>query len=595
MDSDREKQSLFTLRYEFAVCLFLVLAILAIYGQVRHHDFADFDDRIYVTANQHVLEGLTIENIRWALSFEDKDKTYWHPLTWLSHMLDVQFYGKNPRGHHLSNVLFHMANTLLLFLILRCMTGTLWKAAFAASLFALHPINAESVAWIAERKNVLSTFFWMLTMLAYIRYTERPGFCRYGWVILTFVLGLMAKPVLVTLPFVLLLLDYWPLGRLEIDLSKNGSIWVSLKSLLSNFRESVVLRRILEKIPLMVLSTAAISLSSASLQHHGVVIPLEEVSLKLRLANAVVSYTQYLGKAIWPQNLAFFYPYPTSVPLWETIGALLLLTGISIVAVRFLKSKPYLGIGWFWYLGTLVPVIGIMQAGLWPALADRWAYIPFIGIYIMVSWGFPDLLTKWPYKKIGIPVACVILIISLMVTTHRQARHWVNSTTLSLHALEMTAANFFVHYTMGFALADQGRMAEAVNHYSESLRLNPNYADTHYNMGIALSALKKREVAAKHYREALRIDPDDFQAYNNLGNTLFLQGEIDEAINHYHSALRIKPDYVMAHKNLGAALIRKGQAREAVYHLQEALRIQPQDVQAKKNLKIALALLTKNK
>ena len=595
MNSDIEKPSLFTLRYEFAVCLFLVLAVLAVYGQVRQHDFADFDDRLYISANQHVLKGLTIENIRWAFSFEDKDKTYWHPLTWLSHMLDVQFYGKNPGGHHLSNVLFHIANTLLLFLVLRRMTGAFWKCAFVASLFALHPINAETVAWIAERKNVLSTSFWMLTMLAYIRYTERPGLRRYGWVIVAFALGLMAKPMLVTLPFVLLLLDYWPLGRFEPGLSEKGSVRVSLKSLRSNFRESVIFRKILEKIPLLVLSTAAIALSSASLQHHGVVIPLQEVSLKLRLANAVVSYCRYLGKVIWPQNLAFFYPYPTSVPLWETIGAVLLLTGISMVALRFLKSRPYLAIGWFWYLGTLVPVIGIMQAGLWPALADRWAYIPFIGIYIMVSWSFSDLLTKWPYKKVGIPVACAILIISLMVTTHRQARNWADSITLSRHALEITAVNFFAHYTMGFALADQGRMAEAVNHYSESLRLNPNYADTHYNMGIALSALKKSEEAARHYREALRIDPNDFQAYNNLGNTLFLQGEIDEAINHYRSALRIKPQYAMAHKNLGAALIRKGQAREAVYHLQEALRIQPQDPLAKKNLKIALALLAKNK
>lgn len=595
MGSDIDKGSWFTIRYEIFVCLFLVLAVIAIYWQVRHHDFTDFDDRTYVTANQHVLKGLSKESLQWSLSFEEKDKTYWHPLTWLSHMLDVQFYGKNPRGHHLSNVLFHIANTLLLFFILSRMTGTVWKAAFAASLFALHPINVESVAWIAERKNVLSTFFWMLTMLTYIRYTERPGFSRYGWIIITFALGLMAKPVLVTLPFVLLLLDYWPLRRFELVQSKHRSIWLSLKELLSNLRETLFFRLILEKIPLMVLSIAAIYLSSASLQYHGVVIPFEEVSLKLRLANAVVSCVQYLGKAIWPKNLAFFYPYPTSVPLLAIIGAVLLLTCISIAVLGFLRSKPYLAIGWFWYLGTLVPVSGIMQAGLWPAMADRWAYVPFIGLYIMVSWGFSELIGKWSYKKLAIPVICAALIISLMVTSHRQVRHWTNSMTLSRHAIEVTTDNFLTHYAMGFALADQGRMAEAVKHYSESLRLNPNYADTHYNMGIALSALNKRDEAVKHYREVLRIDPDDFQAHNNLGNNLFLQGKIDEAIDHYLSALRIQPDYAMAHKNLGAALIRNSQARQAVYHLQEALRIQPHDAQAMKNLKIALALLKNNK
>jgi tetratricopeptide (TPR) repeat protein len=588
-----DQKKFWGIRLELWICLFLVLATITIYWQVRHHDFTDFDDRTYVSANQHVSMGITKKSMKWSFSFENKDKTYWHPLTWISHMVDVELHGMNPRGHHLTNVIFHIVNTLLLFLVLRHMTGALWKSALVASLFALHPLNVESVAWVAQRKNVLSTFFWMLTMLTYIRYTQRPNPGRYGWVVIAFGLGLLSKPMLVTLPFVLLLLDYWPLKRFGFDRQENVPLAAYFMLSLSNFKESVALRLILEKIPLLVFSALTIYLSSSALQHHGSVIPLEDVSLKLRVANALVSYIRYLYKALWPQNLAFFYPYPTSVPLWEILGALLLLMGVSIMVIRLLKSQPYLAVGWFWYLGTLVPVIGIMQAGLWPAIADRWAYIPLIGIYIMVAWGASALLAKWPYRKPGLAVIFVAVIVVSMTISHRQIRYWSNSLTLCQHALEVTAKNFLTLYAMGFALADQGRMTEAVNHYSESLRLNPNYADTHYNMGIALVALKNDQEAAKHYREVLRIDPDDVQAYNNLGNTLFRRGMIDKAIHHYLSALRIKPDFVLARNNLAAALIRQGKIEEAIHHYREALRYKPEDIGTQKDLKTALALLRK--
>ena len=368
-ENNRQKDTFFGIRLDLLICLLLTFSILAVYWQVRNHDFINLDDNVYVTDNNHVKAGINLDSIIWAFSLENKDNTYWHPVTWLSHMLDCQLYGMNPGMHHSTNLLFHIANTILLFLVLRRMTGEFWKSALVAAFFGLHPLNVETVAWVSERKNVLSTFFWMMTMATYFHYTERPGFYRYLPVFFLLMLGQLVKPMLVTLPFVLLLLDYWPLGRLKIGQ------WRSF------------FRLIWEKIPLFILSALSVGIAVLSNQHLGILQSTETVPMTLRIENALVSYVEYIVKTIWPNNMAIYYPFPDSLPLWQAAGALLALACISLMLLLKLRHIPSLGTGWLWYLGTSVPISGLVQNGLWPAMADRWAYIPAIGIFIIIVWG----------------------------------------------------------------------------------------------------------------------------------------------------------------------------------------------------------------
>ncbi len=549
------------IRRDILVCLFLVLTTLAVYWQVGDHEFVNFDDDLYVTENYHVQRGLTLENINWAFSFTDKEKTYWHPLTWLSHMLDCQLYGLSPGMHHLTNLVLHIVSTLLLFLVFNRMTGALWRSAFIAALFALHPLNVDSVAWVAERKNLLSTFFWMLTMLAYVRYTERPGIYRYLLTFLVFALGLLAKPMLVTLPLVLLLLDYWPLGRVRFGQSGGEG--------------SIAFRLILEKVPLLALSVVSIFLSSLSLHRAGAVVPMELVPMKLRIANALVSYIKYIGKMIWPENLAVLYPYPHMVPMWQTIGALLLLVCVSVLVVRMMRRMPCLVTGWLWYLGTLVPVIGLVQAGLWPAMADRFTYVPLIGLFVMIAWGVPELVAGWRYRDAGLAAIAAVLLSILMTTTWFQVQNWRNSIVLFKHTLNVTAGNSVVHNNLGEALACEGRMEEAVIHFAEALRIDPAYHKAHNNMGAALRHQGRIEEAITHFQEALRIKPAYAEAHNNLGVALTRRGRVEEAISHFREALRIKPDYADAHYNMGVVLLSRGKAKDAIFHFRQVLRIKP--------------------
>ena len=386
------------------VCLFLVLTTVGVYGQVSHYDFINYDDDVYVTENRHVQSGLNYEDIVWSFSFANKNSTYWHPLSWISHMLDVQLYGMDAGRHHLTNVLFHIANSIILFLVLHRMTGGLWRSAFVASLFAVHPLNVESVAWIAERKNVLSTFFWMLTLCCYVYYAAKPNFAKYLLLFIVFAFGLLAKPMLITLPFVLLLLDYWPLGRLKIKFLSLDRNIAARKSNSSSFRESNYWRLIFEKFPLLVASLVAVYLSSLSLQGQAEFKTLDDVAMMLRLENALISYIKYMAKVIWPQNLAIFYPYPEMVPLWQAIGALVILAGLSVFFIWTLRAKPYLSVGWLWFLGTFIPVSGLLQAGNWPALADRWAYVPIVGLFVMVAWSISNSVKRWTHYKVGIGI-----------------------------------------------------------------------------------------------------------------------------------------------------------------------------------------------
>ena len=568
--NNTDKHRIFNIRYDFLVCLFLVIATLAVYWQVNYHEFTNFDDSLYILQNQHVKKGLTSESISWAFGFVDI--AYWHPLTWLSHMLDCQIYGLIPGMHHRTSLIFHIVNSILLFFVLQKMTGALWKSAFVAALFALHPINVESVAWVAERKNLLSTFFWMLTMLAYVHYTRHPNLYRYFLTLLLLMLGLMAKPMLVTLPFVLLLIDYWPLGRL---------------------RQQSTFNLILEKIPFFALSAVSAYISSISVQRYGIVVSMELVPMKLRLANALISYVKYIEKMIWPKNLAVFYPFPDTLPIWQVFGAGLLLVSISFLVLLNFRKKPYLCIGWLWFLGTLIPVIGLKQAGLWPAIADRWAYVPLIGIFFIISWGIPELVSKWRHKKIGLALAATVLLLILMAVTRLQVRCWTNSVSLFKHAFEVTANNFIVHFKLGEALTEQDKTEEAISHYREVLRLKPGYAQAHHNLGSILEDQGKTNEAMNHYIAALKINPKLERTHINLGCILNSKGERDKAIKHYFYALRLNNNYAEAYNNIGVVLALKGKFNRAIVFFRIALRIKPDYPQAQNNLKNALEFLRK--
>lgn len=585
------------------VCFLLVAATLVVYIQVINHGFVSFDDSVYVTKNRHVKAGLALESVTWA--FTTTYVSNWHPLTWISHMFDYELYGLNPGGHHLTNLLFHIANTLLLFFVFRKMTADVWRSGFIAALFALHPLHVESVAWIAERKDVLSTFFWLLTMWCYIGYTQRPRVSRYLVMLLFFSLGLLAKPMLVTLPFVLLLLDYWPLGRIRFEHTGGVS------------QKKIVLGLLGEKLPLFVLAEFSSVATFLAQKQGGAVASLEVISLKARIFNALISYVNYMGKMLWPSELAVFYPHPVTLSWWEVAGAGLLLGAIFFLAIKFIKQRPYFIVGWLWYLGTLVPVIGLVQVGS-QSMADRYTYIPLVGLFIIIVWGVPELATRRARKKLWLPTLATLSIILLMVVAWKQVRYWQNSITLFEHTLEVTANNYLAHNALGVALGNS-RLDEAKEHYLKALRINPDYMEAHNNLGIALEMQGLRDEAISHFLEALRIKPNDMKAHYNLGNILLKQGQIDKAVKHYLKvlfikadfegaynnlgnillkqgrydiaveyyleALRINPDLAETHNNLGVALFRKGDRAGAVNHFREALRINPDDFDARNNLR----------
>jgi Tfp pilus assembly protein PilF len=556
-------------RNQTAICLFLVLVTLAIFYRVSGYDFVNFDDDVYVTANHMVSSGLTLENIAWAFK---ADNVYWHPLTWISHMVDVQLWGLDPGRHHLINVIFHMVNVLLLFLALNHMTGALWRSAFVAALFALHPINVESVAWVAERKNVLSTFFMMLTMLAYGFYAAKPGLVRYLMVGALFVLGLLAKPMLVTLPFVFLLLDYWPLGRF------------SLRDATAK-RSGRVLSLILEKVPLFLLSGLSVIASSVSVQ---AIKSLETVPMTMRLGNALVSYMKYMGKLFWPFNLAVFYPYPQSISAGQLLGSIIILVMVSGFAVFLLKQHAYFAVGWFWYLGTLVPVCGLVQAGLWPALADRWAYVPLIGLFIAIVWGIAELAEWRPFFRKSIPVAAILVMGILCAATGLQLGYWKNSVELFQHTLEITVDNAVALNNLGNALLSQGDNDGAYKNYAEALRIHPNYANAHYNIARILTDRGELDEALSNYAAAIRSDPRLIKAYYNRGIILAQKGDDSAAIRNFSRALQLDPDFTEAHNNLGVVLIRQGKINEAASHFLKAVHLNSSYLTARENLQKAL-------
>ena len=570
-------------RWEFIICLLLVVIILAAYWQLPTHDFINFDDSGYITKNTHVKAGVTRENIAWAFNFINF--AYWHPLTWLSHMLGFQLFGMNPSMHHLMNLFFHIANSVLLFFVLNRMTGSLLKSAFVAAVFAIHPLNVESVAWASERKNVLSTFFWMLTMLFYIRYVEKSSIFNYLTTIFFFTSGLLAKPMLVTLPFVLVLLDYWPLNRFKLS-QVNGMENKFRQGTDCRSRLRPIFRLVLEKVPFLFLSAVSIYLSSVSVQRFGLVESAAGVSMKLRVSNALISYVIYIKKMLWPYHLAVFYPYPKAIPLWEIAGASLLLIGVTFLAFRWVTEKPYIAIGWLWYIGTLVPVIGLVQAGLWPSMADRFVYVPLIGLFIIIAWGVPDFISRWRFKKwLFVPIA-IAVILNFTLSTHLQNTYWESSIALFKHTLDVTIDNEVAHQKLGEALVAQGRTDEAVKHYYEALRINPNLVAAHINMGVALRLEGKLDQAMEHFSKVLHLNPNSANAYYEIGHTFEKMNKFDAAVRYFNEALRINPNAARVHHNLGTVLARQKKESEAIFHFYEALRIDPNYADAHYNLGI---------
>lgn len=573
--------SLILVKHDRIVVFLLIVIALVLFWPVTRFEFLNFDDPDYVTKNRMVQAGITAKGTLWA--FLTGHASNWHPLTWLSHMLDCQLYGLKPGGHHLTSLAFHLANTLLLFVVFRELTAARWRSALVAALFAWHPLHIESVAWVAERKDVLSTFFGLLSIWAYARYaggdkvrSPKPK-VAYTWALLFFALGMMSKPMLVTLPLVLLLLDYWPLRRGpfvdEVVCWKDPATRRALVELLR------------EKVPFFALSLFSSAITFHAQQSGGAVASMTHIPLGARFANALVAYAVYLWKTVWPVKLAVFYPHPLAWPIWQVALAALCLIGLSAGVV--LARRRYLTVGWLWYLGTLVPVIGLVQVGD-QALADRYTYVPLIGVFIAASWGAHELLERLPrWRVVGIAVAAGILL-ALAWGTRWQLSHWRNSETLFSRALAVTRNNYIAHNNLGNVLDLSGRHDLAKAHYLETLRIRPDFAGTHYNLANVLFREGNLNDAVKHYAAAVELRPNYADAHFNLGVALTTLDRLDEALLHVEAALRLRPDFAEAHHQRGLLLSRRGNAAAALESYEAALKLRPAYVEARVNLGSAL-------
>jgi tetratricopeptide (TPR) repeat protein len=529
---------------DLLIYIALALSIFIAFRQVTTCKFVHLDDGAYVVDNPHVTAPLTRQSFAWA--FTGTHSGNWHPLTSLSHILDYQLFGLNPTGHHIVNLIFHIISTLLLFWVLKKMTGQIWPSAFVAAAFALHPLHVESVAWVSERKDVLSGLFWILTIAAYVWYAQRPAIRRYLLVVLVFCLGLMAKPMLVTLPFVLLLLDYWPLNRFRFAAQNSGQDSQQSPATEFIYPKSSVRRLILEKVP-MLIPAAALSMAVFMIQRSlGFMWMTEKISLNFRAANAVVSYLGYISKMLYPVRLSVFYLYPKVLYVDE---AALLLLGISVLAVRWARHKPWLIVGWLWYLGTLVPVIGLIQVGN-QAMADRYTYLPSIGFFIMVTWGVADLFPKSAYKKIILGTSACIVLSILLYLTRMQVKHWQNDLTLFSHATKVTEGNFAMHEIYGYVLLEAGQPDLAIEQLNEALRINPYDYKAHSYLGLAFIKQGRTNEALDAWERALKINPDYPDALFNMGVVDVNQGKYDQAIKCFQEVLRIDPEHQLARKYL---------------------------------------------
>ena len=540
----------------------LVVLTWAAFSGVLHNSFVNYDDDVYVTGNAHVLDGLDGKSVSWA--FTTFDAANWHPITWLSHMLDVQVFGLDAGRHHLVSLLLHAANAVLLFLVLLRMTGAHWRSAFVAGLFAVHPLHVESVAWIAERKDLLSTLFWLLTVAAWLRFVPSKTAAAYALVLALFALGLMAKPMLVTLPLTLMLMDVWPLKR-----AMRPTLWQ-------------------EKVPLFAMSAASAIITFVAQRSGGAMRSLSGLAFFARAGNAAESYVWYLAKTVWPTSLACFYPHPGTIRLGPAIGASLLIVGVTALAARLRNRAPYLAFGWAWYLVTLVPVIGLVQVGA-QAAADRYTYVPLVGPFVAVAWGLAELVEAHPPVRLAVAGLCAACVAALVPVTRTSVGYWHDNVSLFTRALAVTSNNGLAHNNLGLALAGQGLTDQAIAHYREALWIHPDYVEARSNLGAALHQLGRDAEAAEELKAALAIDPKSVEAQVNLGNAMAGIGRPDEAIERYREALRLRPGNAEAQRNLGVMLDRIGRHDEAILELERAVRLRPGDPSARLGYGNALA------
>jgi Flp pilus assembly protein TadD len=579
-------------KVEVAICALLVVAVLAVFGQTVQHEFFDFDDSAYIYGNLHISRGLTASGVVWA--FTQGGEANWIPLTWLSLMLDCQFYDLHAGGHHLTNVLLHAATAVLLFLVLRRMTGRVWPSALVAALFAVHPLRTESVAWVTERKDVLSGLFCMLTLWAYLGYVRhRFSWARYALLMVLFALGLMAKPMLVTLPCVLLLLDYWPLGRMpnrpsvtatppaavafsaehpsmamEAVVRSGADFWQGMLGWLWSSRHLLI-----EKIPLFALA-AGDCLVMILIQDRTLV-STEYLPLWWRLSNAAITYVTYLGQFFYPVGLVVVYPrLGLDLPWWQIGAACLLLVSITAAAFLGRRRCPYLLVGWLWYLGMLVPVIGLLQVGC-TSRADRFTYLPQIGLAVALVWGAAGLCRAWPYRRWAGGLASALVLIVLIVCAFRQTSFWCDGETLWTRTLALTSRNYMAHNGIGGALASTGRMDEAIAHFRQAIAISPHCAAFHTNLGNALIELDRPDEAREEFRKVLEIDPHDAEAYERLGVLFANRGQINEAIAFFRRSLDINPKNSDTCYDLGKALLKRGRQSEARRLFQKAMELVP--------------------
>ena len=556
------------------------------YWEVQHNDFISLDDNLYVTENLHVQKGITPKGIFWA--FTSIENGQWHPITWLSHMIDYQFFGLDARGHHMTNLLLHIINTLLLFLLVYRMTSAVWPSGFLAALFALHPLHVESVAWISERRDVLYAFFWILALLIYLHFVENQKKRWRVLLLLCFFFAVMAKSMAVTLPLVLLLLDYWPLGRMKLKETEPIPILFASSSPAMMNRSIPILKLLSEKLPLFFVSAVMSLFTIFTNYRFGSLTSLDKLSWISRFQNAAVSSVAYISKMFWPSPLAVLYPHQIKQPFWHVAWAASIFLTITVLVFLARKKHPYLVVGWLWYLVTLLPVIGLVQAGI-QGMADRFTYIPMTGLFIIVVYGCSDILKKWPLSKVVLSGACGLILLILMFCTRSQVMLWRNSIMLFKHTLSVTADNYLIYNNLGVTLARQGKDQEAFLHYEKALEINPRYADAYYNIGSLLARQGKDEEAVVQFMESLRIKPDKKEAHNDLGVILNKHRKILEAVFHFTEAIHIDPNYEEAHLNLGTILFQHGKYGEAVLYFNEALRINPSNAGTHNSLAVALA------
>jgi tetratricopeptide (TPR) repeat protein len=596
------------------IAVLLGTATLCVYWPATQCSFVNFDDDLYVTANPHVQAGPTLAGLKWA--FLNSVASNWHPLTLLSHMLDCRIYGPNPWGHHLTSIVLHAMNAMLVFILFQQMTGAKWRSAFVAAVFAVHPLHVESVAWVSERKDVLSGLFGLLSLLFYSRYAQKYSGIEkrksksesrdlardYGLALLFLALGLMSKAMLVTWPFVMLLLDYWPLKRIQ-----PGRLG----------------RLLMEKVPFFALAAAACVITLAVQQHAGAMATAGQLPFGWRCENALVSYCLYLAMWFWPVHLAVFYPPQAFWPVTAVLAAALLLASISLLVLWLRRRWPFLFAGWFWFLGTLIPVIGLIQVGD-QSLADRYMYLPSLGLLIMIVWGICELTRSWRQQQMALGVAGSVATVLCAFLTVNQLSYWENSETLFQHALAVTHDNYIAHNNLAAVLEDRGDYDDAISHLQEAIRIKPYDAPAIFNLGLAFYSTGRYDDAIEHYQQALRLDPNNPDIYCNIGNALFMKGQLDDAANQYqqairlspsdaqayydlgkvyetkndftdaiseyHEAIRVNPDYAQAHNNLGYLLQNTGHVAEAISEYQEAIRLNPDYTLARNNLASALAL-----